>query len=200
MIVIVAGVSGSGKTTDGILLAQALHWRFADADDLHPVANIAKMHAGIPLTDEDRWPWLQVVAAWMDERIAQGESAVLACSALKRSYRDMLLGDRPEVQMVFLATDAQVLTQRLTARVGHFFPEQLLSSQLEALEPPGPDERVIRVTPADSPAETVTAIIKVLFPEGLAARGPEGAAGRRPGGDAGSGVSGPTGGDHEAET
>ena len=167
MIVIVAGVSGSGKTTVGALLAGRLGWAFADADDFHPAANIAKMHAGIPLTDEDRWPWLRLIAAWMDERIAHGESAVLACSALKRSYRDMLIDGRPEVQMVFLATDGQVLTRRLAARVGHFFPEQLLRSQLETLEPPGPDERVIRVVPADTPAGTVDAIIAVLFPQGL---------------------------------
>ena len=92
---IVAGVSGSGKTTVGAMLAGRLGWRFADADDFHPAANIEKMRAGIPLTDEDRWPWLQAIAAWMDERIAAGESAVLGCSALKRSYRDLLLGGRP---------------------------------------------------------------------------------------------------------
>ena len=102
MILIVAGVSGSGKTTVGAMLAGRLGWRFADADDFHPAANIEKMRAGIPLTDEDRWPWLRALVAWMDERIAQGESAVLACSALKRSYRDMLLGGRPDVRMVFL--------------------------------------------------------------------------------------------------
>jgi len=167
MIVIVAGVSGSGKTTVGALLAGRLGWMFADADDFHPAANVAKMRAGIPLTDEDRWPWLRALAAWMDERIAHGGSAVLACSALKRSYRDMLLGGRPEARMVFLATDSEVLTRRLAARVGHFFPEQLLRSQLEALEPPGPDERVIRVAPADNPADEVAAITAVLFPQGL---------------------------------
>src|SRR6516162_437501 len=171
MIVIVAGASGSGKTTDGIMLADRLGWRFADADDLHPAANIEKMRAGIPLTDEDRWPWLGVIAAWMDERIGHGESAVLACSALKRSYRDMLLDGRPEARMVFLATDREVLTRRLAARIGHFFPEQLLRSQLEALEPPGPDEHVIRVVPADTPAATVDAIIAVLFPDGPAGPG-----------------------------
>src|ERR1700729_1668009 len=94
MIVIVAGVSGSGKTTVGAMLAGRLGWRFADADDFHPAANVEKMRAGIPLTDADRWPWLRSVAAWMDERIARGEQAVLACSALKRSYRDLLLGGR----------------------------------------------------------------------------------------------------------
>jgi gluconokinase len=188
MIVIVAGVSGSGKTTDGTMLARRLGWPFADADDFHPAANIEKMRTGIPLTDEDRWPWLRVIAAWMDERIARGESAILACSALKRSYRDMLLDGRPEARMIFLATDREVLTRRLAARVGHFFPEPLLRSQLEALEPPGADERVIRVTPAGDPAATVTAISAVLFP------------GQGPGEDAGPGGSGAAGGDHEAET
>ena len=96
MILIVAGVSGSGKTTVGAMLAGRLGWRFADADDFHPAANVEKMRAGIPLTDADRWPWLRAIDAWMDERIAAGESAVLGCSALKRSYRDVLLGGRPD--------------------------------------------------------------------------------------------------------
>ena len=128
MIVIVAGVSGSGKTTVGALLAGRLGWRFADADDFHPAANVAKMRAGIPLTDADRWPWLRAIAAWMDERIGHGEDAVLACSALKRSYRDLLLDGRPAARMVFLAPDREVLARRLAARHGHFFPEQLLST------------------------------------------------------------------------
>jgi len=145
VIVIVAGVSGSGKTTVGALLAGRLDWRFADADDFHPAANVAKMRAGIPLTDTDRWPWLRAIAAWMDECIGQGEDAVLACSALRRSYRDLLLDGRPAAQMVFLAPDREVLARRLAARHGHFFPEQLLSSQFDALEPPAPDERVIAV-------------------------------------------------------
>jgi len=171
VIVIISGVSGSGKTTVGAMLAGRLGWPFADADDFHPDANIEKMRAGIPLTDEDRWPWLRAIAAWMDEHIARGESAVVGCSALRRSYRDLLLGGRPEARMVFLATDSQVLTRRLAARVGHFFPQQLLASQLAALEPPGPDEHVIRVVPADTPAATVDAIIAVLFPDGPAGPG-----------------------------
>jgi len=171
VIVIISGVSGSGKTTVGAMLAGRLGWPFADADDFHPDANIEKMRAGIPLTDEDRWPWLRAIGAWMDEHIARGESAVVGCSALRRSYRDLLLGGRPEARMVFLATDSQVLTRRLAARVGHFFPQQLLASQLAALEPPGPDEHVIRVVPADTPAATVDAIIAVLFPDGPAGPG-----------------------------
>jgi len=184
MILIVAGVSGSGKTTVGAMLAGRLGWRFADADDFHPAANIEKMRAGIPLTDEDRQPWLRAIAGWMDERIAGGEPAVLGCSALKRSYRDLLLGGRPQAQMIFLAVDREVLARRLAARHGHFFPRQLLGTQLDALEPPEPDERVISVIPAGEPAETVASIIAVLWPG-------EGAA---------SGTSGAAGGDHEAET
>jgi gluconokinase len=181
VIVIVAGVSGSGKTTVGILLADRLGWRFADADDFHPAANVAKMRAGIPLTDADRGPWLRAIAAWMDERIARGEDAVVGCSALKRSYRDLLLNGRPEARMIFLAPDREVLARRLAARHGHFFPEQLLGTQLGALEPPGPDERVLTVIPADDPAATVAQIIALLCIGGPA--------GREPG----------KGGDHEAE-
>jgi gluconokinase len=166
MIVIVAGVSGSGKSTVGALLAGRLGWRFADADGFHPAANVAKMRAGVPLTDEDRWPWLRAITAWMDERIAAGESAVVTCSALKRSYRDLLLDGRPQARMVFLALDREVLARRLAARHGHFFPEQLLGTQLTDLEPLQPDERVVTVVPAGDPEATADAIIAVLFPQG----------------------------------
>jgi gluconokinase len=174
MILIVTGVAGSGKSTVGAMLAGRLGWRFADADDFHPAANIEKMRAGIPLTDADRRPWLRAIATWMDERIARGESAVVTCSALKRSYRDLLLGGRPQAQMIFLAADRQVLARRLATRHGHFFPEQLLGTQLDALEPPGPDERVLRVVPADEPADTVASIIAVLWPDKDAAPGAAG--------------------------
>lgn len=126
------------------------------------------MHAGIPLTDEDRLPWLRAIAAWMDERIARRESAVVTCSALRRCYRDILLDDRPQAQMVFLAPDREVLTRRLAARHGHFFPGQLLGSQFDALEWPGPDEQVISVVPGDEPAQTVASIIALLWPGGTA--------------------------------
>jgi gluconokinase len=181
MIVIVAGVSGSGKTTVGAMLAGRLGWPFADADDFHPAANIAKMRAGIPLTDEDRLPWLRAIASWMDQEIARNQPGVITCSALRRSYRDVLLGGRPKAQMIFLTVDRQVLAARLAARHGHFFPQQLLSSQFDALEPPQPDERVICVAPGPDPAATVAAIIAVLWPQG--ATGPSGIAG----------------GDHEAQ-
>jgi gluconokinase len=166
MIVIVAGVSGSGKTTIGALLAGRLGWRFADADDFHPAANVAKMRAGIPLTDEDRWPWLRVIAAWMDERIAGNDPAVITCSALKRSYRDRLLDGRPRARMVFLAPDREELARRLAARHGHFFPEQLLGSQFADLELPQPEERVLTVAPAADPETTAGSIVAVLFPQG----------------------------------
>jgi gluconokinase len=162
MIVIVAGVSGSGKTTVGSMLAGRLGWRFADADAFHSAANIAKMRAGVPLTDTDRRPWLRAIGAWMDERTEAGESAVVTCSALKRAYRDALLDGRPQARLVFLAVDRAVVERRLTARHGHFFPLQLLDSQFAALEPVGPGERAVSIVPADDPAQTVADIIAVF--------------------------------------
>src|SRR5580700_2871131 len=154
MIAVLAGVSGSGKTTVGESLARRLAWPFTDGDALHPAANIAKMRAGVPLTDKDRRPWLEAVAAVLDERIAAGQSAVVACSALKRSYRDMLLAGRPAVRMVFLDAGRDLLAARLAARHGHFFRADLLDSQLAALEPPQSDERIL-VLPAVGTAEHV---------------------------------------------
>jgi carbohydrate kinase (thermoresistant glucokinase family) len=167
MIMIVAGVSGSGKTTGGALVAGRLHWRFADADTFHSAASVAKMHAGVPLTDEDRWPWLRTIAAWMDERIAAHEPAVLTCSALKRSYRDLLLGGRPEARMIFLSVDRDEVSRRLAIRHGHFFPAQLADSQFAALEPPQPDERAVTVLPAGDLEEMATAIIKLIPAEAM---------------------------------
>ena len=164
MIVIVAGVSGSGKSTVGALLAGLLHWRFADADSFHPEANIAKMRAGVPLTDEDRAPWLRAITDWMDARIAAGESAVIACSALKRAYRDQMLSRRPTAVMIFLQVSRDILARRLTARHGHFFPEKLLDSQLETLEPPTPDEHVHTVVVEGDAGQTAVKIIALLRP------------------------------------
>jgi gluconokinase len=143
-----------------------LHWPFADGDSFHSPANIAKMHAGIPLTDEDRQPWLLTITAWMDERIATGESAVVTCSALKRAYRAELLDGRPEERMIFLSVDRAEADRRMIARTGHFFPEQLLNSQYAALEPPQPDEPGVIVVASDKmdPAETVAAIIAIVQP------------------------------------
>lgn len=166
MILIVAGVAGSGKTTVGLLLARTLRWRFEDADALHSAANVAKMHAGIPLTDEDRGPWLRAVADLMDTQIAAGYSCVLACSCLKRASRDLLLSGHPSAKMIFLQVDPDVLDQRLAARKDHFFPRQLLASQLASLEPPAPDERV-QVIPAETGApQTAAKIIALLWPHG----------------------------------
>ena len=138
MILIVAGVSGSGKTTVGALVAGRLHWRFADADTFHPASNVAKMRAGIPLTDADRWPWLQAIGAWMDERIARREPAVMTCSALKRSYRDMLLDGRPEARMIFLSADPDEIARRLAVRHDHFFPSQLPAASSTSSNRPSP--------------------------------------------------------------
>ncbi len=125
MIVVVAGVAGSGKTTVGQLLARRLGWLFADGDSFHPAANIAKMRAGLPLTDADRQPWLAAIGSWMDDIIASGQSAVLACSALKRRYRDELIGGRDHAVMVFLTITQEQDEARLHARQGHFFHEPL---------------------------------------------------------------------------
>lgn len=175
MILLVAGVSGSGKTTVGALLAGRLHWRFADGDAFHSAANIAKMHAGIPLTDEDRGPWLLAITAWMDERTAAGQSAVVTCSALKRAYRAELLDGRPAARMIFLSVDRAEADRRLTVRTGHFFPEQLLSSQFDALEPPQPGEPGVTVVASDKldAAETVAAIIAIVPPGEGASYGAE---------------------------
>ena len=163
MIVVVAGVAGSGKLTIGSLLARELGWEFEDGDDLHSAASIAKMKAGHPLTDEDRRPWLSAVAGWIDQRAAAGRSGVIACSALKRSYRDQLLDGRPELRMVFLeVVDRETLVARLKGRHGHFFRPALLDSQLAAVEPPLPAERVIVVDDDKPPADVVREIIRRL--------------------------------------
>lgn len=168
MIVLVAGVAGSGKTTVGSLLARQLGWEFEDGDDLHPAANIAKMRAGVPLTGADRQPWLLAVAAWMDQLFAAGESGVIACSALKRSYRALLCAGRPALRIVFLQVSHDILAARLASRPGHFFRPQLLDSQFADTELPLPSERGIVVTAEGPPADVVAEIIRRL---GLASRG-----------------------------
>jgi carbohydrate kinase (thermoresistant glucokinase family) len=164
MIVVVAGVAGSGKTTIGVQLARRLDWTFADGDSFHPPANVAKMRAGIPLTDADRGPWLAAMAAWMDDIIASGQSAVLACSALKRSYREKLLGGRAQAVMVFLVVSREQDEARLSQRKGHFFAEPLLASQFAALELPDPaEQRVYPVPTTDQqPGQLTSEIIARL--------------------------------------
>ena len=166
------GVSGSGKTTVGAHLAGRLQWPYAEADDFHPTANLQKMRAGQALTDEDRRPWLQAIGAWIDEQIAAGRPAVVSCSALKRSYRDVLRGSapdryRPQLQLIYLQGDRELIAERMAARHGHFFPESLLESQFRDLEPPQPDEHAITVPVGGTPAEITDEILRRL---GLAGR------------------------------
>jgi gluconokinase len=162
VIVVMAGVAGSGKTTVGQLLAHRLGWVFADGDEFHPPANVAKMHAGIPLTDADRWPWLQIIVAWMDARAQAGQSAVVACSALKRRYRELLLSANPAVRMVFLVIPHDADEARLGTRSGHFFPKQLLDSQFADLEMPAPPEPVLIVPATGTADETAEEIVRLL--------------------------------------
>jgi gluconokinase len=167
VILIVAGVAGCGKSTVGTLLAKALNWPFADADLFHSPANLAKMRAGVPLSDKDRQPWLRACIDWMDARIGEGESGVLACSALKRAYRDTLLSGHPTATVIFLEVSKDVLVGRLKSRSGHFFPVQLMESQLDVMEPPEPEEKqVVTVVAEGNPAETVSKIIALLWPKG----------------------------------
>ena len=162
MIVVVAGVSGSGKSTVGALLATRLGWPFTDGDALHPAANVAKMRAGHPLTDADRQPWLAAVVARIDAYQAAGQSAVLACSALKRSYRDELTARHPAVRIVFLEASRDLLASRLQARHGHFFPAALLASQLADVQVPQPPEQALVMAATASPHEAVAAIMEHL--------------------------------------
>ena len=143
--IVVMGVSGCGKSTLARALAQALHLHFVEGDALHPPDNVARMAAGIPLTDEDRHGWLQAVAGQLVNATAQQQGVVVSCSALKRSYRDLLRAGAPQVRFVHLHGDAQVLAQRLARRRGHYMPPSLLQSQLDTLQPPGDDEQPIRL-------------------------------------------------------
>jgi len=157
-VAIVMGVSASGKTTVGVLLAKRMGWQFLEGDDLHPPANVAKMHSGHPLTDEDRWPWLRAIAAHIDDWRAKGISGVVTCSALKRAYRDVIIGDRPDVRIVYLQGERDLLWQRASNRHGHFMPASLLDSQLATLQEPGPDENPITVHVGPTPEALVEEI------------------------------------------
>jgi gluconokinase len=161
-VVIVMGVSGSGKSTIGALLAARLHWEFEDGDWFHPAANVDKMHLGIPLTDDDRWPWLRAIADFIDGVRRSGGHSVIACSALKRRYRDLLIGERKEVRLVYLKGDEPLLARRIATRHEHFMPPALLHSQFEALEEPGPDENPVVVSVDAQPREIVARILPAL--------------------------------------
>jgi len=159
-VLVVMGISGSGKSTVAGLLAGRLGWDLGEGDDLHPAANVEKMAAGEPLTDDNRWPWLDLVGAWIDEHAEANRPAVITCSALKRSYRDRLR--RPNVIFVHLAGTRDQIGQRMAARIDHFMPTSLLDSQIGALEPLEPDENALVVDVGPDATEVAAQIIDRL--------------------------------------
>lgn len=161
-IAVVMGVSGSGKTTVAIRLADALHCQFLEGDDFHPPSNVEKMRGGTPLTDADRLPWLRKIAAQIDDWRSRGESGVLTCSALKRAYRDIIIGDRKDVTLVYLRGSRELIHQRMAARHKHFMPVALLDSQFATLEEPHSDENPVVVDVSGSPEEIVAEILRQL--------------------------------------
>jgi carbohydrate kinase (thermoresistant glucokinase family) len=161
-ILVLMGVSGAGKTTIAEHLEARLGWPFEEGDALHPDANVAKMHAGIPLTDADRQPWLESVAAWIDRQRSQRQPGIITCSALKRSYRRIVVGDRPEVRLVYLRGSRDVMASHLARRSGHFMPASLLQSQIDTLEEPGPDEDPLIVDVGPPASDVADQIIRRL--------------------------------------
>jgi carbohydrate kinase (thermoresistant glucokinase family) len=158
-VIVVMGVSGSGKTTVGKALADRTGWNFLDADDLHSPEAVALMGTGVPLTDADRWPWLARVAEWIAERRRRGEPGVIACSALKRAYRDLLRQADPDLRFAYLRATPDQIAERLARRERHFFPPALAAAQFADLEEPGVDESVIVVPLGQTPAAGVDAIL-----------------------------------------
>ena len=161
-VIVLMGVSGSGKSTVGAELARLTGWMFRDADGFHPPANIAKMKKSIPLTDDDRWPWLDAIGTWMDERLARSEPGIVSCSALKRAYRNRIGAKRDGVRLIYLLGSEDMIATRLVTRKGHFMPAGLLASQFAALEEPGPDERALVVGIAMPPAFMAKSIVDTL--------------------------------------
>ena len=161
-IIVITGVAGSGKTTVGALLAGRLGWVYAEADDFHSKANVDKMAAGHPLTDKDRWPWIEAIGRWADERVVAGEPGVVSCSGLKRAYRDLLRRGRAQLRIVFLDGDRELIARRLAARHGHFMRVQMLDSQFADLERPAPDEDVLVASIGGTPEQIVDAIVREL--------------------------------------
>lgn len=159
-VLVIMGVSGSGKSTVAGVVAGRLGWDLAEGDDLHPARNVTKMQAGEPLTDEDRWPWLETIADWIRQHTQSGTPGVITCSALKRRYRDILRGEN--VVFVFLQGSKDSISGRLASRHGHFMPPALLESQFEALEEPTEDENYISLCVTATPAEEAQEIIERL--------------------------------------
>ena len=161
-LVVVMGVAGSGKTTVAKGVAVSMHWLFAEGDAFHPEANVATMHAGTPLTDEDRWPWLRLIGDWLSEQEAVGRSAVVTCSALRRVYRDLLREGRPAVRFLHVTLPEMAIADRLAHREGHYMPPSLLPSQLATLEPLQPDEPGVEVSGRGSEAEVLAHALAAL--------------------------------------
>lgn len=157
-VILLMGVSGSGKSTIGAALSKRLGWPYADADEFHPPANVVKMSAGQPLTDEDRWPWLQAIATHIDAVRERGGHVIVSCSALKRVYRDILIGARKDVRLVLLDGTKDEIFARMSARKDHFMPLSLLDSQFATLERPGADERPLVVSIDGTPEEIAARI------------------------------------------
>jgi gluconokinase len=164
--VVVMGVSGSGKTTLARRIARQLGWDLLEGDEVHPRANVEKMAAGVPLTDSDRRPWLDAIGAWMDDRAAAGTSGVVTCSALRRSYRDLLRENRPGVRFCHVTADPELLARRVEGRRGHYMPSSLLPSQLATLEPLAADEPGVTVSTGGSARATLADALRRLGLDG----------------------------------